>query len=49
MGAIQQAILEKKEALANAIDKAMASLGQRCAEVWPDADALDRVLQETIF
>ncbi len=48
MGAIQQAILEKKEALANAIDKAMAGLGKRCAGVWPDADALDRVLQESI-
>ena len=48
MGTIEQAILEKKDALANAIDQAMASLGQRCAAVWPDADTLDQVLQAAI-
>lgn len=45
---IQQAILEKKAALADAIANPLAELADRCAAVWPDADALDATLQAHI-
>ncbi|MDH5648991.1 MAG: hypothetical protein OEY67_04980 [Gammaproteobacteria bacterium] len=48
MASIQQTILEKKEALAAAIDAPMADLARQCAQVWPDADALDHILQHGI-
>jgi len=48
MSFIQQAILAKKAALADVVSEPMARLGDRCVEVWPDADALDRILQEAI-
>ncbi len=48
MSFIQQAILAKKAALANAVSEPMAILGERCVGVWPDADALDRILHDAI-
>jgi hypothetical protein len=48
MSVIQQAILAKKAALADAISEPMAKLGQQCAEVWPDADAIDRLLLKAV-
>ena len=48
MSAIQQAILEKKAALADAVGQPMADIAQRSAAVWPDADALDKILSESI-
>lgn len=48
MSFIQQAILAKKAALADTISEPMAKLGSRSADVWPDADALDRLLGEAI-
>ena len=48
MSFIQQAILAKKAALAEAVGEPMARLGQRCAEVWPDADAIDQLLLDAI-
>ena len=48
MSFIQQAILAKKAALASAVSEPMAILGERCVEVWPDADALDRILHDAI-
>ena len=48
MSFIQQAILAKKAALAEVVGEPMARLGERCVEVWPDADALDRILHEAI-
>lgn len=48
MSSIQQAILAKKAALAEVINEPMAKLGERCVEVWADADALDRILQQAI-
>ncbi|MGA9033157.1 MAG: hypothetical protein WB402_11630 [Sulfuricaulis sp.] len=48
MSSIQQAILAKKAALAEVISEPMAKLGERCVEIWPDADALDRLLHIAI-
>ena len=48
MSLIQQAILAKKAALADAISEPMARLGAQCANVWPDADALDVLLGSSI-
>lgn len=48
MSYIQQAILAKKAALADAVSEPMARLGERCVEAWHDADTLDRILQEAI-
>jgi len=46
--ALQQTILAKKAALAEAVTEPMAQLAARCSALWPDADALDRVMQESI-
>jgi len=46
MATLQQTILEKKAALADAVNAPLARLAERVAEVWPDADAIDRRLQE---
>ncbi len=46
MATLQQTILEKKAALADAVSVPLAQLAERIAEVWPDADAIDRRLQE---
>lgn len=46
MSALQQTILEKKAALAGAVSAPLAQLAERVAEVWPDADAIDRRLQD---
>jgi hypothetical protein len=44
----EQLILSKKAALAEAAEKPLAALAARAAAVWPDADALDRLLSEGI-
>jgi len=46
MPTLQQTILEKKAALADAVSAPLAHLAERVAEVWPDADAIDRRLQD---
>ena len=46
MPTLQQTILEKKAALADAVSAPLAQLAARCAQVWPEADAIDRCLQE---
>lgn len=43
-----QIILEKKAALAGTVNEPLARLAGLCAPVWPDADALDRVLLDGI-
>ncbi len=48
MNVLQQTILAKKAALADVISEPLARLAERAAAVWPDADALDRVLQDGI-
>ena len=48
MSFIQQAILAKKAALAEVVSAPMAKLGDQCAKVWPDAEALDRLLHSAI-
>lgn len=45
MTALQDSILAKKAALADAIKEPLAQLAEHCTSVWPDADALDRELQ----
>jgi hypothetical protein len=44
MSLIQQAILSKKAALADAVAEPLARLASRAAAVWPEADALDAAL-----
>ncbi len=46
MSAIQRIILEKKAALAEAVSAPLGALAERAAAVWPDADAIDRALQD---
>jgi hypothetical protein len=46
MTTLQQTILEKKAALADTVSTPLGRLAERVAEVWPDADAIDRCLQE---
>jgi hypothetical protein len=46
--ALQQQILAKKAALAAIVEKPLAVLAERCAAVWPEADALDRILLQGI-
>jgi len=41
---LQQAISSKKEALAEIVEKPLASIADRCAEAWPNPDALDQLL-----
>jgi len=48
MNSIQQAVLAKKEALADAIAVPLWAAAGRCAAAWPDADAIDRILSESI-
>jgi hypothetical protein len=43
-GSTQQLILTKKAALAESAEKPLGTLAARAAELWPDADALDRLL-----
>lgn len=45
---VLQQILAKKAALAEAVEKPLAALAERAAVVWPDAEALDRILLEGI-
>ena len=42
----QETISGIKTTLAKMVQKPMASLAESCAEVWPDADAIDNILQE---
>jgi len=46
MPTLQQTILEKKAALADAVSAPLAQLAERVATVWPEADAIDHTLQE---
>jgi hypothetical protein len=48
MSFISDTILSKKAALANAVSEPLAALGKRCAQIWPDADALDQIFQTII-
>jgi hypothetical protein len=48
MSAVQRTILEKKAALAEAVSAPLGQLAERAAEVWPDADGIDRALTEGI-
>jgi len=45
---VQQAILAKKAALAELVARPLGRLAERCAALWPDADALDAALLEGI-
>ena len=45
MNTIQQVVLAKKAALADAVGLPLARLAENAARVWPDADALDHVLE----
>ena len=44
MHSTQETILKIKDALADSISAPLAQLAIDCAEVWPNADALDRIL-----
>lgn len=46
MSALEQIILSKKAALAEAASEPLSRLATACAAVWPDADALDGLLAE---
>jgi len=48
MTTLQQTILEKKAALADTVSAPLAQIAERCAAVWPEADALDRILQAAL-
>jgi hypothetical protein len=48
LSTLQQTILAKKAALAEAIGNPLGGLAERCAAVWPDADALDRLMLQAI-
>lgn len=48
MSLIPDTIKAKKKALAERIEQPLDALAEKCAAVWPDADALDQVLQEGI-
>ncbi len=45
---VQQQILAKKAALAEAVERPLAALAERAAAVWPDAAALDALLLDGI-
>jgi hypothetical protein len=45
---LQQNIVAKKDALADAVSGPLARLAQECAEVWPYADKLDEILLRSI-
>ncbi len=46
MTQLQQAILEKKAALADTVGGPLAELADQCAQAWPFAEELDRLLAE---
>ena len=48
MHSTQETILKIKDALADSISAPLAQLAIDCAEVWPDADALDRILGSNV-
>jgi len=43
---LQLAISLKKNALAKLVEQPLAAIADRCANAWPDADALDQLLKE---
>lgn len=48
MASLQQTILAKKAALADVVGDPLAALACRCADVWPDAEAIDAILLDSI-
>ena len=44
MSSLQQTILAKKAALAETVGAPLGKIAESCAAIWPDADAIDRVL-----
>lgn len=44
----QETVLKVKDALAESISQPLAELAAKCSEVWPDADALDKQLGQSI-
>jgi hypothetical protein len=48
MSSLQQVILSKKAALADAVGEPLAKLADDCARAWPNADALDTVLHAAL-
>ena len=48
MHSTQETILKIKDALADSISAPLAQLAIDCAEVWPNADALDRILGSSV-
>ena len=46
MTTLKQNVLEKKAALADIVSSPLAQLAERCAEVWPNPDAVDACLQD---
>jgi hypothetical protein len=48
MSALQQIILSKKDTLAGEVGEPLCRLAEQCAQVWQDADRLDRVLLDHI-
>lgn len=48
MSDLKQIILAKKAALAEVVSDKLAALSVECAEVWPDADKIDRALEQEI-
>jgi len=48
MHSTQETILKIKDALADSIAAPLAQLSRDCAEVWPNADALDKLLGDAI-
>ena len=43
---LQLAISSKKEALAKLVEQPLATIADRCANAWPDTDAIDQLLKE---
>ena len=48
MSDLQQLILAKKAALANAVAVPLGNIAEQCTAVWPDADRLDPILAQAI-
>lgn len=48
MTTLQQTILEKKAALAEIVSAPLADLAERVAAIWPDADAIDEQLRDSL-
>lgn len=48
MSSLKDTILQKKAALAEAVEKPLAELAERCAELWPNADRIDQTLRANL-